>query len=374
MDNFILERYFDKYEFNSKYLLCSSDCEPLLTSELLELSNQNPEHLLDLSLGYTTSKGDINLRIEISKLYEKISEEEVLTFAGAQEAIYIFNRAILQKGDEVIVQSPCYQSLFQVSKEIGCIVNFWNMNPENSWQLEVEDLKRMITNKTKAIILNFPNNPSGYTISEDIFNEIVTIARKNKIYILCDEVYRFLEYNLKDALPPICDVYELGISVGVMSKSFGLPGLRIGWVAAKDKSIISKMNAYKDYTSLCNNVFGEHLSIIALQHKDKILSRNKKIIKSNVDYFRSFLEKHNTLFDCEIPKAGSVVFPKINIPMSTFEFCQEIHKKESVFLLPSEVYSFNSGYIRIGIGRKSFEQGLNVFDNFLVKNMYNGNR
>lgn len=365
MKPFLLERYFDKYEFNSKYLLSSSDCEPLTVRELFSLADRDIGELFDISLGYTTSKGSYELRESISSLYDSISFENVFTLAGAQEAVYVFCRSMLLSQDEVIVQFPCYQSLYQVPEEIGCKVKFLEMQPDRDWNLDIEKLKNLITDKTKCIILNSPNNPTGYTIPNTFLKEIIEIAQKSGIYILCDEVYRFLKLGHQENPTSICDLYENGVSVGVMSKAFGLPGLRLGWLATKNQKVIKSVSNYKDYTSLCNNIFGEKLTHLALSCKEKILDRNISIITENIGYLNNFLKKNNSIFTGKLPNFGSVVFIKANLKESVEQFCEKAHKTKSVFILPSSVFSYPQKYIRIGLGRKNFREAIGKLDEFI---------
>jgi aspartate/methionine/tyrosine aminotransferase len=209
--------------------------------ELLNLEENAEQELKKLRLGYTESLGNPELRHEISRLYTDTTPDDIIVLAGAEEGIFIFMNVLLEAGDQIIVQSPCYQSLYEVANAVGCQVTEWFMDPKNNWELDIGFLEKNITRHTKAIIVNFPNNPTGYTIPGKIFNEIIEIANRQNIFLFSDEVYRFLEYNEKDRLPAGCDIYERGVSLGVMSKSFGLPGLRIGWIAAT--SVLIKQRA-----------------------------------------------------------------------------------------------------------------------------------
>jgi aspartate/methionine/tyrosine aminotransferase len=230
LKDFKLERFFAEYEFNTPYPLCTSDCESFSVEELLNLEENAEQELKKLRLGYTESLGNPELRHEISRLYTDTTPDDIIVLAGAEEGIFIFMNVLLEAGDQVIVQSPCYQPLYEVANAVGCQVTEWFMDPKNNWELDIGFLEKNITRHTKAIIVNFPNNPTGYTIPGKIFNEIIEIANRQNIFLFSDEVYRFLEYNEKDRLPAGCDIYERGVSLGVMSKSFGLPGLRIGWI------------------------------------------------------------------------------------------------------------------------------------------------
>lgn len=366
IEDFKLERYFAKYEFDSTYLLCSSDCESFSVKELMQLATVPTEEILELSLGYTESKGDPQLLQAIAMQYIGGKPEDVVTFAGAQEAIFILMNVFLERGDEIIVQFPCYQSLYEVAKSIGVKVKFWEMEEAKDWSLDINQLQELITDRTRLIVLNFPNNPTGSLIKKEDYFEIIEIARNKGIYILNDEVYRLLEYQVADRLPSIYEVYEKGIAISVMSKSYGLAGLRVGWVVSKDPELLLAMNKYKDYTSLCNNKLGEYLTLLALKNSQLILDRNLKIIKSNLIMLELFLKKYEGLFSYNLPKAGSIMFTKINLEkITTWDFCESLQKEKHVFLLPSEVFAYKPGFLRIGIGRRNFKECLTQLDDFV---------
>ena len=219
INDFKLERFFAKYEFTAPYILCASDCESFKIEDLFKLGKNAEKDFKELWLGYTESLGHPRLREEISKLYQHTKPEQIIVFSGAEEGIFAFMNALLDPKDHVIVQFPCYQSLTEVAYAIGCKVTKWYMNPENNWQLDIDFLEKNITPDTKAIVVNFPHNPTGYLPSIAIFNRIIEIASQHDIFVFSDEVYRFLEYQKKDRLPAMCDVYDKGLSLGVMSKN-----------------------------------------------------------------------------------------------------------------------------------------------------------
>ena len=261
INNFKIERFWAKYEFNTPYILCSSDCESFSIKELLGLEKNSEEELKRLRLEYTDSQGSPQLREEISKLYENIKPEEIIIFSGAEEGIFIFMNVLLEKSDHVIVQYPAYQSLYEIANSIGCEVTRWIMGDKHNWELDINFLQNNIKKNTKAIVINLPHNPTGYLASKEKFNTIVDIAKKNNVTVFSDEVYRFLEYDKKDRLQAMTDIYDKGVSINVMSKSFGLAGLRIGWIATKDKALLSRMVSFKDYTTICNSAPSEFLAI-----------------------------------------------------------------------------------------------------------------
>lgn len=367
INNFKLEEFFAKYEFSASYLLCASDCESFTVEELLSLDQESEKLLKKLELGYTESQGSPVLREEISNLYDDVMLENIIIFSGAEEGIFIFMNVFLERGDHIIVQFPAYQSLYEIAKSIGCEISKWIMKEDNDWELDINFLKNNIRKNTKAIVINCPHNPTGYLMSKEKFDNIIEIAKKNDIYIFSDEVYRLLEYNDNNRLPNICDCYDKGISLGVMSKAFGLAGLRIGWIATKNKLLYKKIASFKNYTTICNSAPSEFLSILALRNKNTILKRNLEIIENNLKHLDQFFSRYNHLFGWVKPKAGCIAFPRIKFNKNVEEFCIDLFKKKSVLLLPSTIYNFGNKHFRIGFGRKSLAEGLKILEEYLSR-------
>jgi aspartate/methionine/tyrosine aminotransferase len=369
LNDFKLESFFAKYEFNVKYLLCASDCESFSIGELLDLEDNVEFNLKNHWLGYTESLGHPDLRNQIAKLYDKVGYDDILVFSGAEEGIFVFMNVFLNKGDHVIVQFPAYQSLFEVANSIGCEVTKWHMGDENNWELDIDLLQESIKKNTKCIVLNLPHSPTGYITSEKKYKDIVKIAEENDIFIFSDEVYRFLEYNEDDHLPAMCDYYKDGLSLGVMSKTFGLAGLRIGWIATQNHQLLERLSSFKNYTTICNSAPSEFLSILALRHKDTIINRNLGIIKNNLLLLDAFFENFSKHITWVRPKAGSIAFPRLLIEKDVEEFCLELLKKEGVLLMPSTKFDYGSSHFRIGFGRKNFPECLKHFKAYLQRNL-----
>ena len=368
---FKLEEYFAKYEFSVKYTLCSSDCESFSVDELLALDKDSLENLKDLYLGYTESLGNPILREEISKLYRNISPEEVIVFSGAEEAIFIFMNVLLKKDDHIIVQYPAYQSLYEIANAIGCKVTKWLMDDENDWELDLQFLESNITQSTKCIVVNFPHNPTGYLPTEDFYKKIINIAKKNNIYVLSDEVYRLLEYTRAERLPSACDLYDKGISIGVMSKSFGLAGLRIGWIASKERELYEAIASFKNYTTICNSALSEFFATLALRNRNTIITRNLGIITSNLALLDAFFNKYGELFKWVRPKAGSIAFPRFLAEDSVEDFCLDLLKEKSVLLMPSTNYDYGDRHFRIGFGRKNMPEALEQLEDYIKEKYKN---
>jgi aspartate/methionine/tyrosine aminotransferase len=361
---FKLERYFAKYEFTTEYLLCSSDCEALSIADLLALEEGAAEKFQNVWLGYTESQGSPSLRKEISKIYESIQPEEILVHTGAEEAIFLFMQAVLKQGDHVIVHSPCYQSLTEVAKAIGCDVSPWLAREENNWALGLDELKKLLRPNTKVIVVNTPHNPTGYLMSRADFDSVNRFVQENNLILFCDEVYRESEYDPSTRLPAACDMGEHAISLGVTSKTYGLAGLRIGWIATKNKKIYDAMASLKDYTTICNSAPSEFLAEVAMRNRGKLIERNLGIIKNNLAVMDEFFARHFSVFTWIRPQAGSMGFPKL-LHGDIEDFCDKVVRNAGVLLLPGTMYDDTGNHFRVGLGRKNLSQAVERLDNYL---------
>lgn len=370
IEPFKLERYYSKHEFTTRYMLSSSDCETMQISELLDFEQNAFDAFCKLRLGYTETKGSPELRHAISSIYSSIGSNKVLVCAAAQEPIFLFCHAVLKPDDEIIIQFPCYQSIQAIPESIGCKVKKWNVKyVDNSPLFDLQELADLVSSKTKVIFINSPHNPTGhhFTISEQ--NTIIELARKHNCMIFGDEVYRELEYKSELKLPSFADSYENAVSLGVMSKSYGLPGLRIGWVTSQCDRILEEMAILKEYTTICSSAPSEFMAGIALRNRHRILDRNLDIIHNNLSLLNSFFERHSGLLSWCQPNAGPISLIKLNTKMNAMEFTNQLIKEKSVLLLPGEVFDFE-GFCRIGFGRKNMPEALRLFEAFLNENFY----
>lgn len=372
LEPFKLENYFAKYEFSTRYVLCGSDNETMSLKELLALADRESLKLWeDLRLGYTHVYGLPELRNEISKLYKNVDAESVGTFAGAGEAIFILMNVLLNSGDHVIVPSPCYQSLASLPQKIGAEVSTYPIREGGKgWYFDVQDLKKAIRSNTRLIVINFPHNPTSAHIDSSTLEQIIAIARETNAYLFSDEVYRFSEHAAGRALPAACDLYEKAASLGVMSKTLGFAGLRVGWLATQDKDLLTRCMDYKCYISLCNSGTSEILSLMALRAKEQIIARNLNIIRSNLNVLDAFFEKHHSLFSWKRPSAGSTAFPKLLAEVPIDAFVEDLIQKEGVMLLPATAYDFTGNYFRIGFSRQDMPEALEHLENYITKQFW----
>jgi len=364
---FELERYFARHEFEAPYLLCCSDCESMTVGDLLRMSPGAQEKLENLWLGYTESRGHPLLREHIASLYKGIGPDQILVHSGAEEAIFNAMNVVLKPGDHVIVHYPCYQSLLEIPKSIGCEVTPWKGAADSNWALHLEFLEQNIRANTQMVVLNCPHNPTGYLMPREAFRHLAELSQKHGFVIFSDEVYRHLEYDPRDRLPALCEIDDRGISLGVMSKSFGLAGLRIGWIATRNEKLHDELASFKDFTTICNSAASELLAIIALKNKDRIIQRNLSLISNNLNILSRFFDRHAERFVWNPPKAGPIAFPALAEGQIDV-FCHDLLERAGVLLLPGTVYGreYTTNF-RIGFGRSNLLESLSEFEDYLLK-------
>jgi aspartate/methionine/tyrosine aminotransferase len=363
---FQLEDFFAEWEFKARYLLCSSDAESWSLNDVLSFADKETTDLWNnLRLSYTEVYGLPLLRTEIATLYPGCSSENVLCLAGAEEGIFCAATALLSSGDHAIVVIPCYQSLFEIPKHTGANVSTIPLSEAESWQLDLNKIESAIRPNTKMLWINFPHNPTGARLRTDQLNQIVTLAREHNMILFSDEVYRLLDGNETTPEPPAASLYERALSLGVMSKSYGMAGLRIGWLASQDQELLKKIERVKHYTSICNSAPAEVLALIALRAQDKLLARNNGIVRENLAMLEPFFQEYSSLFAWVKPKGGCVGFPRYRGAEGIDLFSEELVARTGVLLLPGRVYDWPGNYFRLGFGRKNFAEGLSKLKSFV---------
>jgi aspartate/methionine/tyrosine aminotransferase len=381
---FKLERYFSEFEFGTRHLLSSSDCETMALRELLALEEGASDRLLDLRLGYTETMGDPELRAALAARYEGLGPESLVVHAGAEEAILELYLAVLEPGDRVIVNEPCYQSLAEVPRALGCEVAPWPLREAppspgapGRWLFDVDGLAKLLERRAKLVVLNAPHNPTGALPTREEFDAIVGLCRKSGALLFSDEVYRLLERDPRRRLPAACEAYEDGISLGVLSKNAGLPGLRIGWLATKRRDLLGSVLAAKDYGTICNSAPSEFLALVAVRHLDALVARSRSIIESNLALLAPFFERRADFASWTPPEGGSIGFPRIE-PGKRWAFAvgadgkvdaetlaRALAAEAGVMLLPGSCYGYDPSGFRLGFGRASMPAALAALEDWL---------
>jgi aspartate/methionine/tyrosine aminotransferase len=235
------------------------------------------------------------------------------------------------------------------------------------WRLDPAQLEQSLTSSTRLLVLNFPHNPTGYLPTRQEFDSIVEFARRHHLYVFCDEMYRLLEYDPTYRLPSMCDLYEKGIALSGLSKAFALPGLRIGWLATQDRTLLERWLTFKDYTTICSSAPSEVLAIIALRAKDDIVARNLGIVRKNLILAEQFFAEYGDYFVWIRPQAGSIAFPQWIAGTSVDWFCQRILDQAGVMIVPASIFDFPGNHFRLGLGRRNLAEALQRVSDYLKK-------
>ncbi len=364
LKTFRIEKYYAKHEFSAKYMLSSSDAESRTIAELLAFETGAKEHFETMHLGYTESAGAPDLRQTISTIYSQISSDDVLVMSSAEEGIFVFYNTLLGAGDHAIIESPCYESGLELARGTGAAVSLWQRHFEDGWAHDLDALKALIRPNTKVMYLNSPSNPTGINMNRKVMQAVMDLAKEHKIIVLCDEVYRELEHDPATILPAACDLYENAVSLGSMSKSYGLPGLRLGWLVTRNPSLLEKFLHFKWYTTICSSAPSEFLSNLALRYRHILLERNRAIVQTNLPLLEAFLQRQAAFFEWVKPDASPIGFPKVHQGINVDQFCEEIVTKTSVLLLPGSVYD-QPQHLRIGYGRANMPEALTILETYL---------
>ena len=363
--DFALERFFARWEFAVKHVLCASDVEGVPMTDLLALADDETRALWDgLRLGYTETTGHPLLRREIAGLYEHIEPDDVLVFVGAGEAIFCLANVLVGPGDHVIVAWPGYQSLYEVARAGGADVTLHEMFEADGWSLDVDRLLDALRPETKLVVVNAPHNPTGMLPTQAEWSRLSGELADRGIHLLSDEVYRYLEFDEADRLTAGADTFERGISLGVMSKSLAMAGLRIGWLATRDRELLARCAAFKDYTTICASAPSEILAIIGLRARDAIVARSRGIVAANMESLDAFFERWAGTFSWVRPRGGSIGFPRLTPAVDVDRFAVELVEAEGVLLLPGSRFDHHGNHFRIGFGREDLPIALAGLERF----------
>jgi aspartate/methionine/tyrosine aminotransferase len=361
---FALERYFARYEFTTKYLLCSSDPESMPIAELLAFEDGGAERFAGTWLGYTESLGAPELREAIAALYAVTGADGILVHGGTQEAIFAAINCAVGTGDHIVVQFPAYQSQYSIAEGIGATASRWNVDLDGDGAPDPDELEALLRPQTRAIVITSPSNPTGYVYDRPRLERVIATARERGLWLISDEVYRGTERNAADRHPPVCDLYERGISLGGTAKAYGLAGLRIGWLATRDRAFYNQVAAFKDYLSICNSAPSEFLATVAMRHGDALIARVQRIVARNLDLLDAFFARHADNWQWHRPRAGTTAFPRY-LRGDTDTLCAELVERAGVLLLPSSVFDAGNDRVRIGYGRENLPDALTALESFL---------
>ncbi|MGB3307998.1 MAG: aminotransferase class I/II-fold pyridoxal phosphate-dependent enzyme [Thermomicrobiales bacterium] len=364
IERFDLERWMTTWELDVDCDIAESGILPLSLGDVYDLLGEDQAATLERQvretpLGYSEARGTIALRTTLANTYANATPDDILVTTGAIEANFLLFNALLQEGDHVVAVSPAYQQLHSVPRAIGCDVDLWSVQTDNGFAYDLNRLESLVRDNTKLIVLNTPHNPTGAMLDESELREIVAIADRVGAWILSDEAYRWLEHPGGEKLPPpLRDLTDRAISVGTVSKPFGVPGLRIGWFAATAE-IAQKCWGLRDYTSLSPANLSDIIATAIIAGRDRILPRNGAIIEENMAFARTWFAEHADLASWSEPRAGLLAMMKVHLPIDSQTLADGLARDARVMLAPGSSFGLE-GYLRIGVGQRPdiFAEGL----------------
>lgn len=372
IERFELERWMTRWELDVDYDICESGILPLSLGELYTLIGPGPASELEALItsmpqSYSEARGTLALRSVLANTYTDVTPDDVLVTTGAIEANFLVFNALLNPGDHVVVVSPAYQQLHSVPRAIGAEVDLWDVSVDGGgFAYDLERLEELLRPDTRMIVINTPHNPTGAILDSDQLNRVLELARERDAWVLSDEAYRWLEHpGAEKLVEPARNRYEKAVSVGTMSKPFGMPGLRIGWFAA-NATLANRAWGLRDYVSLSPSKISDEVARVAIEHREAILPRNGKIMQKNLQFARSWFAEHADLASWSEPRAALLAMMKYTAPVDSTTLADRLAKEARVMLAPGSTFGLE-GYLRIGIGQRQdlFAEGLRLTGEFL---------
>jgi len=367
---FETERFFARYEFTTPYQLCNSDCESISIDELLRLANDSLDGLGRERLVYTQSQGDPALRAAIAATHARVTPDEVIVLGSPVEGIYLAAHTLLTPGDEVIVPAPAYDALVNLFEHVVGAerVKRWPFREEaDSWSLDLDELRSLITPSTRLVVVNFPHNPTGFLPPTGWQQELIRLIEKHELWLFSDEMYFGLVHSGTPPIASMADLSDRAIVLSGLSKSHGLPGLRCGWLIAADADVRDELMNLKFYTSICPPVATEYLARAALRVGEKLIQQNIERIERNLAFAESFFGRWPGVFQWRRPLAGSTALVGCNVT-SVSALGEELAQQAGVLIQSAAMLGWDDQHMRIGLGREGFAVAIERFENWLEQN------
>ncbi|GAM89434.1 hypothetical protein ANO11243_074720 [Dothideomycetidae sp. 11243] len=388
LDPFHVEQWMDEYETVAKYNIAETCCASVSVNELAAIGGSQADKIIDLStvLTYGEIRGSTELRSNLARLYSSkvatpLPPDNILIQPGAISANFLVFNALVGPGDHVICHYPTYQALYDVPRSLGAEVDLWKADPANAWQLDVEELKKLIRPNTKLLIINNPQNPTGAIIKKSALEKIVAVAEEHRIIVMSDEVYRPLFHGISpidsEFPPSIMSMgYKQVIATGSLSKAYALAGIRCGWIASRDPVLIEECAKARDYTTISVSSLDQQVAAFALSPDavHSLLARNIQMAKTNIELLDRFILKHDEYCSWVRPVAGTTAFVKFERdgqPVDAVELCKRLMNETGVMLVPGDL-AFGEefkGYVRVGYVNhtETLKQGLEQMRIFMRK-------
>lgn len=366
IDIFKIEEFMNEYESRAKYDMTTTCIDSFSLKNLFALTGKNLDEIIEKPLHYGDITGSLRLKKNVANLYQNKTEKNVSVTLGAIGGNSLVFLSLIEPEDEVVSVIPTYQQHYSIPKQLGAKVKLVTLKPELNWHIDLKELKNAVTKRTKLITLNNPNNPTGAVLNDEELLEIVKIADNVGAYVLCDEVYRFLNHDKNSSTTSIADLYNKGISTFSMSKTFSLAGIRVGFVVANEK-IISKINVQRQYNTISISALDDYIACVALENKDKISERNLKIVLEGKKVLTDWVNREPKI-SMSVLEGGTTAFVAYDDPRNSYDFALNLFNETGVLVLPGDAMEIPK-HLRVGYCGEieNFKEGLNKFSDWLKK-------
>lgn len=367
---FAVEEWMNEWEVGAKYNIAETCADSVSIDQLFELTGGNRDEFLNEICGKRLTYGDITgaptFKEGICKLYRTVKPENIVPTHGAAGANHHVFVSLISSGDHIVSIMPTYQQLYSIPEAIGAKVDIMHLKKENGYLPDMEELKKLVTPKTKIICVNNPNNPTGALMSKGMLEQIAEIAGSVGAWVLVDEVYRHLTQT-DEWSESIVDLYDKGISVSSMSKVFSMAGLRLGWIAARDEEAVKSFLSHRDYNLISCGMINEAIAAYALEHSDILLKRNRDIVRENLAMLDKWVQSEPHVSYVK-PQAGTTALVYYDLDIPSFEFCERMYKETGAFVTPGDCFeepkSFRIGY---ACDKETLEKGLEAISEYISK-------
>ena len=366
LEQFAMERMQSTYENQVEFNLSESGVHPLRLGDLLD-DAESREALLAESLRYSQSNGTIPLRERIAAMYPGATADHIQVTNGGSEANYITTWNLVEPGDEVVMMVPNYMQTWGLARAFGGTIRDWPLTHDSHWRVDLDALERLVTARTKLIIICNPNNPTGARFEAPVLDGIAAIASRHGSWILSDEIYRGAELDGRET-PSMWGRAPRVIVTNGLSKAYGLPGLRIGWIVGP-KTTVASLWSYHDYTTISPGSLSDALARRALEpdRRARILARTRRILNENFPVIAAWLDEHAGLFTYTPPDAGAIVYVHYHHAVNSTDLVNRLREQKSVLIVPGDHFGMD-GYLRLGFGEETgyLREGLGRVRDLLI--------
>jgi aspartate/methionine/tyrosine aminotransferase len=357
---FHLEQWQSEYELTVDYNLADSGVDPVSVKEML-VGAGSLERLQGLALHYPPVNGSTLLRDLIAGLYNGAGRDNVLVTVGAAEANSVVLSSLLDPGDEVVVMEPGYRQLWGITQNLGCKVVPYHLDINNGWNLNFDELEKVVTSRTKLIGVTNPNNPTGKILTEVEIDRIVKIAAKHGAWIMADEVYRGTERLTDVETPSFYGRYDRLVATNSLSKAYGLSGLRIGWIVGPKEKVASAWRRH-EYLAISAGAADMFFAELALAEpmRSWLIARTRRVIREGYSRLDAWIREHSSLVSIVPPESTALGFLRYHLDLSSFAVADTIRQKANVLVAPGDYFGVDH-HLRITHGLKPefMQDGLN---------------